>query len=163
MPFKGREQMEREMNTNETTNTTRNVNSATVSEVSEISDKISESIDDEENASSQFGATGRKKRRTNNGLTSSIRRIGKAIKVSKQKDYIKKAQAEIDTRADTLCAGSTIILHETTGKIVDVQGFHESLDIIKGIQIGKSVTAIDLEGETIIASFPQRLYFGDTP
>jgi hypothetical protein len=61
-----------------------------------------------------------------------------------------------------LCAGSTFILHEKTGQIVDVQGFHESLEPINGIKIGTSVTAIDLGQETIIASFPQSSYFGDT-
>jgi hypothetical protein len=36
------------------------------------------------------------------------------------------------------------------------------LDSIKNIQIGTCLTAVDLSNETIIAVFPQSLYFGDT-
>jgi hypothetical protein len=61
-----------------------------------------------------------------------------------------------------VCAGSSFILYESTGKVVDVSGFHDSLESIKNIQVGTCITAIDLKDETIIASFPQSLYFGNT-
>lgn len=83
-------------------------------------------------------------------------------KWKEQRNYDLHARAEIDTRADTLCAGSTFILYEATGKVVDVSGFHNSFDAIKNIPVGTSITAIDLEDETIIAVFPQSLYFGDS-
>jgi hypothetical protein len=63
---------------------------------------------------------------------------------------------------DTLCAGSTFALYESTGKVVDVSGFHDAFDAIRNIQVGTCITAVDLHGETIIACFPQSLYFGDT-
>jgi hypothetical protein len=112
-------------------------------------------------ASSQFGATGRKNRNLM-ALNSTNSRIGKSLTIRKPTNYQLRARAEIDTRADTVCAGSTFILHSSTGKIVDVSGFHDSLDAIKNIQIGTCITAIDLKDEAIIAAFPQRLYFGDT-
>jgi hypothetical protein len=115
----------------------------------------------EGNASSLFGATGRKKRHLG-AVVSSLRRIGKAIQVGNPTDYHLRARAEIDTRADTVCAGSTFILHESTGKVVDVSGFHEHLDTIRNIQVGTCVTALDLDNQTIIVSFPQAFYFGNT-
>jgi hypothetical protein len=45
------------------------------------------------------------------------------------------------------------MLYESTGKVVDVSGFYDSLDSIKGIQVGTCVTAVDLNDCTIIASF----------
>jgi hypothetical protein len=113
------------------------------------------------NASSLFGATGRKKRHLG-AVVSFLRRIGKAIQVGKPTDYLMMARAEIDTTVDMVCAGSTSILHGSTGKVVDVSGFHEHLDTIRNIQVGTCVTALDLNNETIIASFPQSLYFGNT-
>jgi hypothetical protein len=68
----------------------------------------------------------------------------------------------MNTHANTVCAGSTFVLYETTGKMVDVLGFYDSLESIKGIQVGTCVTAVDLKDRTIIASFPQSLYFGDS-
>jgi hypothetical protein len=112
-------------------------------------------------ASSMLGATGRKKRNIG-AVVSSIQRIGKSIQIRKPTNYLLRARAEIDTRADTVCAGSTFLLHDATGKIVDVSGFHEQLEPIKNIQVGTCITAIDLNEKTIIASFPQSLYFGDT-
>jgi hypothetical protein len=119
---------------------------------------------DERGASSKFGATGWNNKKARIGATiSSIRRTAQLnSQTLKQRDYNLRARAEIDTRADTLCAGSTFILFEATGKVVDVSGFHDSYEAIKNIPVGTCITAIDLEDETIIASFPQSLYFGDT-
>jgi hypothetical protein len=112
-------------------------------------------------ASSMFGATGLKKR--NIGvLVSSLCRIGKSLQIGKPSNYLLRARAEIDTQADTVCAGSTFLLHDSTGKFVDVSGFHKQLEPIKNIQVGTCITAIDLTDQTIISSFPQSLYFGDT-
>jgi hypothetical protein len=84
MLFKGREQMEKESSKDESSNTPRNVNATTVTEVPEISKTKTD--DDDGTATRQFGATGRKKRRTINGVTTSIRRIGKAFTVTKPND-----------------------------------------------------------------------------
>jgi hypothetical protein len=159
MLFRGRDLMEQESGNNRD-NTTPSRNASATGQSDIVSEVTNYSVTDNKNndnggASSQFGATGRKKQRTINAITTSNRRIGKAIKVGVPSDYIRHARAEIDTRADTICAGSTFLLHESTGKVVDVTGFHEALEPIKNIQIGTCITAIDLTNETIIASFPQ--------
>jgi hypothetical protein len=46
--------------------------------------------------------------------------------------------------------------------VVDVSGFHDSFGSIEDIPFGTCITAIDFDGETIIASFPQSLYFGNS-
>ena len=74
-------------------------------------------------------------------------------------DFSKRARAEIDSCADTVCGGSTFTLHEETGKAVDVYGFHPTMDAMKDIKVGTLITAIDLEGKTIIAQFNRGLYF----
>ena len=50
--------------------------------------------------------------------------------------------------------------HPTTGKVIDVYGFHDSLGSVKDIVVGTAITTIDLEDETIIGVFPQIVYFG---
>ena len=175
MMYKGRDVMESENNTKQNQNKDDNDNRSikkieildeddnTTTVTSNQSKNNKRDDDDNGGASSQFGYSGSKKQRTINAIVSTIRRIGKAaFQVHTPTDYDKRARAEIDTRADTVCAGSTFLLYESTGKVVDVSGFHDSYDAIKNIQVGTCITAIDLDGETIIASFPQSLYFGDT-
>jgi hypothetical protein len=166
MLFRGRDQMEKESKGKEEGGRVVSAvrNEEQVSQISDVTEQYHANVEEieDQGASSQFGATGRKKRRTLGAITSTIRRIGKAMKIGKPNDYSIRARAEIDTRADTVCAGSTFLLHESTGKVVDVSGFHDSLGAIKDIQVGTCVTAVDLENETIIACFPQSLYFGDT-
>jgi hypothetical protein len=77
-------------------------------------------------------STGRNKRHKTQGqsqgaITSSVRRMGKTLRYDTPSDYSRRARAEIDTRADTVCAGCTFVLYETTGKVVDVSGFHDVL------------------------------------
>ena len=66
------------------------------------------------------------------------------------------------TRVDTMYAGATFEKHKATGKVVDVSGFHDSLNTMKNIEVVTAITAIDLEGETIIGVFNESLWFGDT-
>jgi hypothetical protein len=127
-----------------------------VSQVSEVTEEANNDADDETGASSQFGATGRKKRRTLGATTSSVRQIGKAVYVGKLANYEARARAEINTRADTVRAGLTFMLYESTGKVVGVSVFHKSMGSKRNMQVVTRVTAVDLENDTIIASFPQR-------
>jgi hypothetical protein len=170
MLYKGRDLMEEENDNvhpsrkNKTKNEQR-----TTSRVEGLDDNEPQFIVDNTNnddggASSKFGATGRNNKKTKIGaLTSSLRRISKSNSTQQQYlNYELRTRAEIDTRADTLCAGSTFILYEATGKVVDVSGFHDSFKAIKDIPVGTCITCIDLDGETIIASFPQSLYFGNS-
>ena len=94
-------------------------------------------------------------------LTSSIRFVGSQIIFQQPTDYLARKRCEIDTRADTFCAGMTFSFQEPTGSVVDVGGFHPSLPILKDIPIGLVATAYDLPtGETIILGVHQALYFG---
>ena len=120
--------------------------------------------DDNGNASSKFGYQGSKKNKLGiKGVEIGQRR--KAGKCSRIKgytrntanDFQRRARVDIDTRADTMCAGSTFELHESTGKLVDVSGFHDSLETMKDIEVVTAITAIDLKGETIIGVFNEAL------
>ena len=127
------------------------------------------------NPSSQSGYNGNKRRRIGNdnnrngqcseGHTKSSARRVRATGVrtfGNSGDLSLRARADIDTKADTVCAGSTFELHEDIGKVVNVHGFHNDLGIMKDITVGTAITAIDLEDETIIGIFPQSLYFGES-
>jgi hypothetical protein len=109
---------------------TRNIaavtNNGHVSKITEVANN-GDSNEEETGVSGFFGATGRRKRRILGAVCSCNRRIGKAIKIKQPSNYNTRARAEIDTRADTVCAGSTLILYESTGKVADVSGFHDSL------------------------------------
>ena len=131
-------------------------------------------MEEDGNASSQFGYNGNKRRRIDNnnddgsreqGHTKSSARRVRAAGINafgNSGDLSLRARADIDTKADTVCVGSTFELHEDTGKVVDVHGFHDTLGVMKNITVGTAITAIDLEDETIIGVFPQSLYFGES-
>jgi len=77
-------------------------------------------------------------------------------------DFTKLCQVEVDSRADTCCAGATFCLVEETDWIADMEGFHKDLGKLENIPIGTYYTAIDHPGlqETIIRVFHECLYFG---
>ncbi len=78
-------------------------------------------------------------------------------------DSTKLCCEEVDSHADTCCAGTTFYLVEETDRTADVEGFHEDLGKLENIPIGTCYTAIDHPGlqETIIGVFHECLYFGD--
>ena len=95
--------------------------------------------------------------------TSDRRNVGAQLKIVQPDNYAARKRCEIDTRADTFCAGQTFILQEATGMVVDVGGFHPSLPVMKDIPICLVITAYDLPtGETIILGVHQALFFGAT-
>ena len=95
-------------------------------------------------------------------ITSSEKRlVGAQVKIDQLKNYAARKRCEIDTRADKFCAGQTFLLHEATGMVVDVGGFHPSLPVMKDVPIGTAITAYDTsDGETIILGVHQALFFG---
>ena len=126
-------------------------------------------------ASSKFGAKGNwsstswgqsdntgQGHRKQGAIRTSNRRIARSQRITHPTNYNLEARAEIDSRADTVCGGATFELYSPTGKIVDVNRFHVTMDTIKNVQIGTLITAIDLKDETIIAVFHQRLFFRNT-
>jgi hypothetical protein len=78
-------------------------------------------------------------------------------------DYGIQCQAEIDSRADTICCGKTFRMTEQTERIVDVTGFHDDLGVLKEISIATCCTAIDHPDlqETLIVVCHESLYFGN--
>jgi hypothetical protein len=121
-------------------------------------------------ASSQFGCQGQNRNLQNRyqgAIESSIRHMAVSALSSRtttnpDHTYHLRARAEIDSRADTTCAGATFVLLEDTKKVCNVGGFHDSMKTIKGVPVGTCATAYDHPElqETIILCFPQALYFG---
>ena len=71
------------------------------------------------------------------------------------------AKCELDTRADTICAGKNFRAISLTGQTCDVSGFHQSFESLKDIPIAQVATAVTLEnGETVILIINEALYFG---
>jgi hypothetical protein len=71
---------------------------------------------------------------------------------------------ELDSHADTCCAGSNCCVIEYTGKVCNVVGFNHDTpnDELKGVPIVKAATAYDaLTGEMYKIILSQSLYLGD--
>jgi len=75
-------------------------------------------------------------------------------------NYMKLCWVEVDSCANTCCAGATFKLIADTGRTADVEGFHGNLGKLEGIPIGTCYTAINhpVLQETIIRVFHQCLY-----
>ena len=72
------------------------------------------------------------------------------------------AKCELDTRADTICAGKNFRVLSLTGQTCDVSGFHQSFAAIHDIPVAQVATAMTLEnGETVILIINEALYFGN--
>ncbi|MGH7954921.1 MAG: hypothetical protein ACREOZ_03080 [Gloeomargaritales cyanobacterium] len=74
----------------------------------------------------------------------------------------REGRTELDTHADTGCAGSTARIIEYTGKTCDVAPFSDQYESMKDIPIVKAGTAYDdpRTGVTYILIMSQALYFG---
>jgi hypothetical protein len=73
-----------------------------------------------------------------------------------------EARNELNTRADTICAGANFICVRPTGMICSVKGFHQSFAPIHEIPVATVATAWDdpESGQTFILIIHQALYFG---
>ena len=135
--YRGRQELEREASNNSNNNTQRDPDRRQVAEVNTNTNN-SNSNNDQSNsnnneqeeeidnsASGRFGSRGNKRQKRNVGrITSSARRIGKATTIDDPTDYDKRARAEMDSRADTVCGGCTFELYQDTGKVVDESIWH---------------------------------------
>ena len=118
-------------------------------------------------ASSQFGKEGNRSlnNRKQGAINSGQRFISSArTKKTPQCDYNKRARAEIDSRADTVCAGSTFRLLEETSQYCVVSGFHSSMESMQNVPVATVATAFDdpVSQETYVLVFFEALYFGET-
>jgi hypothetical protein len=76
----------------------------------------------------------------------------------------KSGPMELDSHADTCCAGSNCVIVEYTNKTCNVDGFNRETpnDELMGIPIVKAATAYDAPtGETFIIILSQALFLGD--
>ena len=97
--------------------------------------------------------------------TSSDRRSGRSVKRTKIDESVPKihhsARCELDTRADTICAGDNFRLMTSTGQLCDVSGFHSDFDSIKDIPVGTVATAYRAESGTVyVLIIHEALFFG---
>jgi hypothetical protein len=68
---------------------------------------------------------------------------------------------EMDSHADTSCAGANWKAIELTGLTCDVSPFTQDYDAVKDVPVATCATAVaDESGETIILVCHQMLYFG---
>jgi hypothetical protein len=94
-------------------------------------------------------------------LTTAGIRVASAVH---QVPETKVANAELDSHADTVVAGSTCRILELTEKSCIVYPYSEKYDPIQNVPIAKVATAYDhpVSGETFILIFGQALFMGDT-
>ena len=68
---------------------------------------------------------------------------------------------EMDSHADTSCAGANWKAIELTGLTCDVSPFTQDYDAVKDVPVATCATAVtDNSGETIILVCHQMLFFG---
>ena len=103
--------------------------------------------------------------RRNDGGSSNSHPDSRVISQSQTtiKEETIKGRTDLDSHADTCCAGATTVVIEYTGKTCDVSPFSQAYDATKDVPIVKAVTAYDdpSTGETFILVMNQALYFGD--
>jgi hypothetical protein len=130
--------------------------------------------DPEDTSKSASSAMGWKSKNRHSQNPNKKQRVLKAIKtvghkvcksastIQHSSDYNKMARVEVDSRADTCCAGATFCMVESTDRTADVEGFHGDLGKLENIPIGTCYTAVDhpVLQETIICVFHECLYFG---
>jgi hypothetical protein len=101
-------------------------------------------------------------------ITSGPRRVAKIQKKQRTEERENEpipgfiARNELDTRADTICAGINFCCLRPTGMTCSVQGFHQSFAPIPEIPVATVATAWDdlTTGQTYILVIHQALYFG---
>ena len=125
-------------------------------------------------ASTSFGRAGNRSlqggqnanQRTQGAISSGYRFVSSARRQQPNiaLDYDKRARAEIDSRADTVCAGATFLALEESNHFCGVNGFHSDMAPIKDVPVATVATAYDdpITQETYILVFHEALYFGSS-
>ena len=72
-------------------------------------------------------------------------------------------KCELDSHANTICAGRNCRLLSRTGQCCDVRGFHDDLSDVKDVPVAMVATAVTTcEGEIYILVLNEVLYFGES-
>lgn len=98
-------------------------------------------------------------------IFSGPRKAHRAVKRSRtmppRVDEVIHARNELDTRADTICAGQNFVKISDTGQVCDVKGFHDDFDSIKDVPVATVATAYrDANGSVYILVIHEALFFG---
>jgi hypothetical protein len=98
-------------------------------------------------------------------ISSGPRKTHRAIKRSRAaspRDLVgSPGRNELDTRADTICAGKNFIKLFDTGQVCDVKGFHDDFESIKDVPIATVATGYrDENGLVFILVIHEALFFG---
>jgi hypothetical protein len=95
-----------------------------------------------------------------------MRAIKRASLDSAKPDHedFKQGRCELDTRADTICAGHNFRPISHTGMTCEVSGFHKSFDSLSNVPVAQVATAYvhPDTNETFILIVNEALYFGST-
>ena len=84
---------------------------------------------------------------TQGSMVTTSRWMGKSMTCDKTyqiiipTDYKAQCHAKMDTRADMVCAGASFVLLENTGKVCNINGFHNHMGMVKGIPIATCAMA----------------------
>mmetsp|Transcript_38880 Transcript_38880/g.90456 ORF Transcript_38880/g.90456 Transcript_38880/m.90456 type:complete len:230 (-) Transcript_38880:219-908(-) len=134
MIFKGRDAMENESRARQVSATNKHDR-----EEEKEDEGNEEAQEPKGGAAVRFGSIGNNRKRKQKGIESGKRKNGRApTTMAKPND--KRARAELDSRAVTVCGGSTFKLHQATDQVVDVSGFHPGMNEMKNIQVGTLIT-----------------------
>ena len=79
-------------------------------------------------------------------------------------DVLKHGRCELDTRADTICAGQNFRALSHTGMTCEVSGFHKSFDSVSDVPVAQVATGFihPDTNETIVLIINEALYFGNS-
>ena len=102
--------------------------------------------------------------RIKSGPRSMRREVKRSRSTAQKSDHIPMlvGRCELDTRADTICAGQNFRMLSPTGQTCDVQGFHDNFDSIKDVPIGTVATVFrDEHGARHALIIHEALYFGN--
>ena len=92
----------------------------------------------------------------------SVKKAAKSVDKNGHDEFA-EGRNELDTRADTICAGKNFRLLALTGQSCDVSGFHQDFDSIKDVPVAQVATAMTMDnGEVIVLVINKVLWFGKT-
>jgi hypothetical protein len=92
----------------------------------------------------------------------SVKKAAKSVDKNGHDEFA-EGRNELDTRADTICAGKNFRLLALTGQSCDVSGFHQDFDSIKDVPVAQVATAMTMDnGEVIVLVINEALWFGKT-
>lgn len=86
-----------------------------------------------------------------------------ALAVTKSDHTVNEhARCELDTRADTICAGINFRLLSLTGQTCEVKGFHQAFEALRDIPVAQVASAVTINGgKTVVLIINEALYFGN--